>query len=416
MSTYVFDNAWELERERLGGLESVLDPGTTRHLAAIGVGPGWACLEVGGGGGSITEWMCRRVGRTGTVVATDLDTRFLDALDEPNLEVLRHDILADELPESTFDLIHSRLVLEHLPARESVLERMKAALKPGGWVLIEDLDWRGYFSTPPQVYWYPADDQELTVRVWGAVVRVMEGAGYDHAFGCRLPDVLSRLGFGEVAAEARIAMYRGGTPGSAAPRFTLQHLREGILATGITPDELDREVERFTDPKRYGGPTMVAAWGCRADAGEAPKSGAMTASTNGTAARLRNMPLFAACTIDEVRAIGSLGHEVVAAAGEEVTREGEPGDAFYVIVTGTATVQAQGNKLAALGPGSFFGETALLTDGRRTATVTAESPMRLLALKKEAFDIALRESPALARAILEGVAERTAGASRMMWP
>jgi CRP-like cAMP-binding protein len=128
------------------------------------------------------------------------------------------------------------------------------------------------------------------------------------------------------------------------------------------------------------------------------------------------MPLFAACTIDEVRAVGSLGHEVVAAPGEEVTREGEPGDAFYVVVTGTATVQAQGNKLATLGPGSFFGETALLTDGRRTATVTAESPMRLLALKKDAFDLALRDSPALARAILEGVAERTAGASRMMWP
>jgi 16S rRNA A1518/A1519 N6-dimethyltransferase RsmA/KsgA/DIM1 with predicted DNA glycosylase/AP lyase activity len=84
-----------------GGLEARWDPGTIRHLETLGVGEGWHCLEIGGGGGSIAEWLCRRVGPKGHVVATDLDTRFLEALDYDNLEVVRHNIVTDAVPEGT---------------------------------------------------------------------------------------------------------------------------------------------------------------------------------------------------------------------------------------------------------------------------------------------------------------------------
>ena len=415
MSTYVFDNSWELERKRLGGLETVLDPGTTRCLAGIGVGPGWTCLEIGGGGGSVTQWLCRRVGRSGKVIATDLDTRFLDALDEPNLQVMHHDVTNDALPESAFDLIHARLVLEHLPSRELVLERLRSALKPGGAVLIEDADFRGYFSSPPAVYMYPVDAQECSVRVWQGAVKAMQAAGYDHAFGARLPEALVRLGFHNVSAEVRIAMHHGATPGSAAPQFTLVHLREGILAAGVTEGDLDREIRRFDDENGYGGIPVVAAWGHRPEEGEVGVTGAMTA-TDGALEKLRSMPLFAACISDEVRSVCRLGHEVAADPGENLTREGEEGDTFYVIITGTATVRAKRKKLAVLGPGSFFGETALLTQGPRTATVTADTHMRLLALRKDSFDVVLRESPTISRAILEAVAARSANAARLVWP
>jgi len=63
------------------------------------VGPGWHCLEVGGGGGSIASWLANRVLPDGRAVATDLDTRFLETLSIPNLEVRRHDIVTDPLPE-----------------------------------------------------------------------------------------------------------------------------------------------------------------------------------------------------------------------------------------------------------------------------------------------------------------------------
>jgi 2-polyprenyl-3-methyl-5-hydroxy-6-metoxy-1,4-benzoquinol methylase len=95
--SYLLDNAWQHARARLSLLESRLDPGTIFLLNRLGIRPGWRCLVVGAGGGSITEWLCQQTGPEGHVVATDIDTRFIDALDYPNLEVRRHDIVADEL-------------------------------------------------------------------------------------------------------------------------------------------------------------------------------------------------------------------------------------------------------------------------------------------------------------------------------
>ena len=64
---------------------------------ARGVGPGWRCLEVGAGAGSIAGWLADRVGPSGQVIATDLDTRFLEQQARPNLEVRRHDVVRDPL-------------------------------------------------------------------------------------------------------------------------------------------------------------------------------------------------------------------------------------------------------------------------------------------------------------------------------
>ena len=131
-SLYVFDNAEvEQARRRFAGLPLIFDPGTIRVLSERGVGPGWSCLEVGGGGGSVAAWLAERVGPTGFVLVTDIDTRFLEAMHAPNLEVQRHDIATDPLPESAFDLVHTRLVLQHVPGRDEALARMAAALKAG---------------------------------------------------------------------------------------------------------------------------------------------------------------------------------------------------------------------------------------------------------------------------------------------
>ena len=129
---YLLDNAWQDARQRLALLERWLDPGTIHQLHTLGVRAGWRCLVVGGGGGSITEWLCRKVGPSGHVVATDINTRFLEVLDYPNLEVRRHDILADDLEPAAFDLVHVRFVLMHLADPSQAVRRMAAALKPGG--------------------------------------------------------------------------------------------------------------------------------------------------------------------------------------------------------------------------------------------------------------------------------------------
>src|SRR5437588_3227679 len=87
MTEYMFDPAWEQERARIGAGEELFDPATTHILESIGVDEGWKCLEIGAGGGTIASWLCERVGSSGHVVAIDLDIRFIEHLDHPNLEV-----------------------------------------------------------------------------------------------------------------------------------------------------------------------------------------------------------------------------------------------------------------------------------------------------------------------------------------
>ncbi len=96
-STYVWANPDELaDSRRLESLEGWFDPLTHRHLETIGIGVGWRCLEVGAGGGSIARWLAQRVGPSGSVVATDVDVRFLTGL-PAMVEVRRHDVVSDAL-------------------------------------------------------------------------------------------------------------------------------------------------------------------------------------------------------------------------------------------------------------------------------------------------------------------------------
>src|SRR5436190_13883592 len=97
--TYAFDDALDIQRERLLALETLLDPGTIQQLEARAVRGGWKRLEVGAGGGSIASWLYARVVPDGSVLATDLDTTRLRDMCHPNLEIRVHDVLGDELPE-----------------------------------------------------------------------------------------------------------------------------------------------------------------------------------------------------------------------------------------------------------------------------------------------------------------------------
>ena len=137
---YVFPNAAPQAAARLHALATVFDPGTIRHLEARGVGHGWSCLEVGGGLGTVTRWLSDCVGQRGQVLSTDIDTRHLDSMQLPNVEVRRHDIVADPLPEAAFDLAYTRLVLEHVSEPDRALARMVGAVKPGGWVVVEEFE------------------------------------------------------------------------------------------------------------------------------------------------------------------------------------------------------------------------------------------------------------------------------------
>ncbi|MFD0855058.1 class I SAM-dependent methyltransferase, partial [Actinomadura adrarensis] len=138
--SYAFENVRAGQRERLRTLEKLLDPGTIRHLQGRGVADGWRCLEVGAGGGSIAAWLCERVGSGGSVLATDLDTTVLGELSRSNLEIRVHDVLSDPLPADAFDLVHMRLLLGWLDRPQRALRRLTSALRPGGWLIAEEMD------------------------------------------------------------------------------------------------------------------------------------------------------------------------------------------------------------------------------------------------------------------------------------
>jgi len=101
---------------------------------------------------------------------------------------------------------------------------------------------------------------------------------------------------------------------------------------------------------------------------------------------LRGIWLFSTCTDDELGRVAALTRPVEAATGDELTRQGEPGLDFFVIVDGTAAASVDGDEIGTIGPGGFFGEMALIDGGERVATVTATSALKLLVLGRHDFN------------------------------
>jgi SAM-dependent methyltransferase len=243
---YTLDNAWVRERERLHLRETVHDPGSIQDLERLGVTESWHCLEVWAGGGSIAEWLCQKVGSTGHVLATDVDTRFLDALEYPNLEVRRHDIARDALPVGAFDLVHTRAVLIHLVERDRALRSMVAALKPGGWLLIEESDMVSCLPDPRMPH------ADLYSRAIAAFNEVIQSGGGDVNYGRRLYADVCAAGLIDVDGVGRVEMFRAGTPLARFWQLTLAQLRVRIVGTGLlTEEDMDRVLSLLDDAGFY---------------------------------------------------------------------------------------------------------------------------------------------------------------------
>ena len=223
-------------------LAAMFDPGTIRHLTEIGVTEGWTCLEIGAGGGTIAGWLCDHVGAEGRVIATDLDTQHLRAVGKPNLEVWRHDVTSDPLPEAAFDLVHVRLVLIHLPERNEVLRRIAAALKPGGWLLAEEID---LLSLQPN----PAiSSGEISIATLSAMEQLMARHGVDSFYGRRLPTCIRSLGLAGMTAEGRVFMWEGQSTGTALVRASFEQIKSELIELGlITASEFEHDLALLDD-------------------------------------------------------------------------------------------------------------------------------------------------------------------------
>ena len=123
-------------------------------------------------------------------------------------------------------------------------------------------------------------------------------------------------------------------------------------------------------------------------------------------ALIKKVPLFAPLTKAQLAQVASIADEVVLAEGRELTRQGERGREFFVLVDGEAEVRRNGRKVATIRPGDFFGEIALVSDRPRTATVTATNPVRVLVIRDADFRSVLLRTPKIALKVMEAVAER----------
>ena len=123
---------------------------------------------------------------------------------------------------------------------------------------------------------------------------------------------------------------------------------------------------------------------------------------------LKKVPLFAECSKSELRELAKTADEVDLREGTVLTREGRVAREFFVLVDGTARVTKAGRKVAELQAGDWFGEIALITNGPRTATVTATSPVDVLVITDRRFRTVVETMPSIALKVLSCVGERLA--------
>jgi trans-aconitate methyltransferase len=235
-TSYV-DTKAQVEHDRLTLLQEVFDPFSARMLDRVGVAPGWQCLEVGAGAGSVALMLADRAG-AGNVTATDMSTDFLAPLADTGIRVMYHDVTVDE-PPGEFDLIHSRFVLEHLTNRDDAIRRMASWLKPGGWLVVE-------CGTP-----VPELSSEASVRrtLESLAALMAKSVGTDPDWARRLPVPLEQAGLVDCHAEGHVVPARGGSPIARWMTATHQLVEERALATGaVTPAELADAYAAYANP------------------------------------------------------------------------------------------------------------------------------------------------------------------------
>jgi SAM-dependent methyltransferase len=235
---YVFEGTpHDAELERLRAVEEVFDPATREHLLATTLGPGWRCLEVGAGAGSVATWMAEAVGDSGRVLAVDINTRFLSGTRPANLEVHEADTRTAAIDPASFDLVHARFVLIHVPDWADALAAMTRCLKPGGWLVLEEPDFSRSrpLAGPPEL-------RGAFENVHRAIEVMFRQRGLDYAFGARLPALLQDREFEEVSIDDGEPIAPGGSPQARLMVLSTYQLREKYVTTGLTTDG---DVERY---------------------------------------------------------------------------------------------------------------------------------------------------------------------------
>jgi SAM-dependent methyltransferase len=240
-----------------GALATLFNERTFRHIRALGIDAGWCCWEAGAGGASVPSWLCGQVGPSGRVLASDVNTGVLDEATDPPYEVCRHDLTVDPPPAGEFDLVHTRLVLEHVRTPAVALTTLVGALRPGGWLLVESSDPKLQpLACPDEVGLSQALANKLRLGFWDIFAQRS-----NPGLGRTLPRLLRAVGLIDVSAEAAFSL--GGVEARNLQRMLTMLAGPHLLATGqIAEDEIHQHLADLdsTDLDIAIFP-VVSAWG-----------------------------------------------------------------------------------------------------------------------------------------------------------
>jgi SAM-dependent methyltransferase len=236
--SYILDSTGDAarrarERERLDILHAATGAWAARLLAERGAAPGRRCLDVGAGAGHISRWLA---GRGATVVATDVDTHFLDALSHPAIDVRRHDILEGPVDDGPFDLVVARAVVVHVRDRERALRGLAGCVKPGGWLVVLDP------SLPRTPRVLHASDPGLHNRVFAAWGEHLVDAGMEWDAARAVP-MAEALGL-HAGGEGLVQVLRGGEAGARLWSLTLA----ATAGLAVEAADVDRLVAMMHEP------------------------------------------------------------------------------------------------------------------------------------------------------------------------
>jgi len=257
-SGYLLDNRALETEHRFDSLAALFNPVTFRHFEMLGIAEGWHCWEVGVGGPSVPLWLAERVAPAGHVLATDIDIRWAQEIGSDFVEVRRHDVANDDPPAEAFDLVHARLVLIHVPQREQALERMVAALRPGGWLLVEDFDPAMQRFACPDAY---GPEQRLANKVRDGFRSLLVERGADLEFARRLPRLFRGAGLVEVHADAYIPLAL--PAGVELEKANVNQVRDQLIAGGhATVGEIEEYLTAL-EARRLDVATapLISVWG-----------------------------------------------------------------------------------------------------------------------------------------------------------
>ncbi len=254
-SRYILPHNLTGERQRLTLMSDLLDPLHRSLLEKLGLRPGWRCLEIGCGNGSISQWLATKVRPKGHVTATDIDLRYIDNLRAPNLEVRQLDVLKDKVEPGAYDLVTARAVLHHIRSPKRAVQHMVQFLKPGGILLSIEPDFLPATAATPQ-----------PLRAfWQAWLDWSQSVGVDYFIGHKMPSLLSASGLDAVGAEGTTALYCGNSSWAQYWLETLNELRPRLIDSGyLTAPQLSRFKRLYSDPRVWTSAiTFVASWGTK---------------------------------------------------------------------------------------------------------------------------------------------------------